>query len=288
MQIVTISITAERARGKDMALREQSGVPTFRTGCSSNTSTENASRQSIGTSSGLHPEDRPYQTNERRRQGPTNKQLISDEDDDALYTTRIPTSTRRYAPATTPPRTMIRVTRHEGPPVLRASRARAQIPTYEEPEQEPTRQGKQPLHFSVYVGFAMLIMLVGWIALSSFSHWWQVQQDNWTYGYPRTFQMDADVRHGGISHFTVENLDGHIVITEIQVSNLADAHVYLGPVFSGIGADLQPATISFADVNGDDYPDMIIAVGAGRYVLINTHTGFRPSTATDTIMGKGV
>jgi hypothetical protein len=213
-----------------------------------------------------------------------------EEDNDTLYNTRLPTSTRRYAPTTTPPRTSMRVTRHEGPPpIRRASRTKAQAPVYAEPEQVSTRlQEKRHPHLLVFVGLAMLAMVIGWIVFSSLAHWWQNEQETLHYGYPRTFQVDADVRHGGISHFTVENLDGHILIIEIEVSNPANAHIYVGPVFSGAGADLQPATLSFEDVNGDGYPDMIIAVGAGRYILINDHTGFRPSTATDTINGKGV
>jgi hypothetical protein len=274
-------------------MREQSGASTpFKRACNPDASSEIASRHSVRTSSGLHPEDRPYQTNERRQQEATSRQPIyhDDEEDDALYTTRLPTSTRRYAPTTTPPRTVIRVTRHQGPPppIRRASRPQTQAPAYEELEQTPIDRRKWRVHPLIYVGIAMFVILIGWIALSSLSQWWQNQQGNWQYGYPRTFQVDADVRHGGRSHFTVENLDGHILIIEMHVSNLAKAHIYVGPVFSGAGADLQPATITFADVNGDGYPDMIIAVGTERYVLINDHTGFRPSTATDTITGKGV
>ena len=216
--------------------------------------------------------------------------MISDalEKDDALYTTRVPRSARRYAPATTPPCTIVHVTRHAGPPPPIKPASRNQAPAYDESEQAPLRQRLWRLHPSVYIGLSMLVMLIGWIALSSFSQWWQNEQETLHYGYPRTFQIDANVRHGGISHFTVENLDGHIIITEVEVSDLAQVHVYLGPVFSGVGADLQPATISFEDVNGDGYPDMIIAVGAERSVLVNTHTGFRPATTTDTITGKGV
>lgn len=268
-------------------MREQSGVPTtFRRTHNPDVSTEVASRHGVGTSSGLHPEDRPYLTNRH----PVFNDAEDDDDNAALYTTRLPTSTRRYAPAMTPSPTVMRVTRHQGPPpsILRASRTKAQVPADSEPEQVAFPQQRWQMHPSVSIGLAMLVMLIGWILFSSLSQWWQFQHDTWTYGYPRTYQIDADVRHGGISHFTVENLDGHILITEVQMSNLAHAHIYEGPIFSGAGADQQPATLSFADVNGDGYPDLILAVGAGRYVLINTHTGFRPSTPTDTITGKGV
>ena len=256
-------------------------VPTPR----AHANTTGAARHSVGTSSGLHPEDRPYQTDERQ---PINRQPMYDEeqDDDGLYDVRVPTSARRYAPpTTTAPRTVMRVTRHQGPPPMQRA-SRVPCPASEELQQAPMRQSKRRLHPTVYIGTAMLVMLVGWIALSSLLQWWQVQQDTWHYGYPRTFQIDADVRHGGINHFIVVNLHGHILITEMQVDALQKTKVYVGPVFSGAGTDLQPATIRFQDVNGDGYPDPILAVGTGRYLLINDHSGFRPSTPADKLTGE--
>ncbi len=266
-------------------LKEQKAVHTLRAH-RPETQTQGASRHHVGTSSGIHPEDRPFLTNER--QPPYRQPVYEDGDDDALYTTRMPTSARRYAPATTPPRTIMRVTTHQGPPPKRASRIHPQAPTYEEPEQAPIHQSMWRLHPSVYVGLAMLVMLIGWIALSSLAQWWQVQQDTLHYGTPRTFQVDADVKHGGMSHFTVENLNGHIVIYELVVTNMEKTHLYLGPVLSGAGANLQPVTISFANLNGDGYPDMVITIGNGRYLLINDHSAFRPVNSSDHISEIGV
>ena len=205
--------------------------------------TQGASRHRVGTSSSIHPEDRPFLTNERQ---PSNRQPVYDdaEDDDALYTTRLHTSARRYAPApaTKPPQTVMRVIRHQGPPPKQCA-ADTRVPFYQQPEQTPISRPRSPrFHFSLYIGVAMVVMVLGWIVLSSLSQWWQSQQDTLRYGYPRTFQVDADVKHGGRSHFTVENLNGHILIMEIQPSNLAKTHLYSGPVFSGAGADEQPAT----------------------------------------------
>ncbi len=246
-----------------------------------------SARHHVGTSYGLQPEDCPAQTTERR---PMNRQPIHGDEDDALYETRLPTSTRRYtpAPSRTPPRTVMRVTHHEGPPPPQRASRYAPM-TEEQPIQTraalPTRQR---FHWSVYLGLAMLCMLVGWIGLTTLLHWWQVQRDTWTYGMPRTFQVDADVRHGGISHFTVENLNGHILIYEVVMNDISKPHLYLGPIFSGAGTELQPATVSFADLNGDGYPDMVILVGNGRYLMINDHSAFRQVNASDHISGKGV
>jgi hypothetical protein len=148
------------------------------------------------------------------------------------------------------------------------------------------QQAQRRVHWLFYLGAGMMVMFVLWLTASSLSQWWHVQQDTWRYGYPRTFQCDADVKHGGISHFTVENLNGHIFIVESQINNLAETKIYQGPVFEGPGTDLLPATISFQDVNGDGYPDLILAVGTGRYIFINDHTGFRPTTPADKITGE--
>ena len=268
-----------------MTLLEQRGVHTLRAHRAA--VPQRGSRHWVGTSHGLHPEDTPILTDERRH--PARLSGYEDDDDDALYATRPPSSARRYvsAPPTTPaPRTRMQVTHHQGPPPTpRASRTQAP-PVSQHPA--PAPRAPRRVHVLVYVGSGMVAMVLGWMLLSSLAQWWQGQQETWQYGYPRTFQMDADVRHGGISHFTVENLDGHILIIEVQVASLTKSRIYAGPVFSGPGADTQPATVSFQDVNGDGYPDMLIAVGTGRSLYINDHTGFRPATASDLITVKGV
>src|SRR5205823_2451352 len=109
-----------------------------------------------------------------------------------------------------------------------------------------------------------LASVVLWMGGSTAFSWLQTQHDNSLYGYPRTYQIDANVGHAGISHFICENLHGDIIVLEIQPSNLTETHIYQGPTFSGAGTDLQPATLSFKDVNGDGRPDMIISVGNGR------------------------
>ena len=145
-------------------------------------------------------------------------------------------------------------------------------------EQHADVAQKRQRHPLVYVGIGMLALTLGWTAVSGVSHWWQEQQDRWNYGYPRTFQMDADVRHGGVSHFTVENLHGHILITEVQVAHPKNAELYVGPTVTGTDADLQPATFVVRDVNGDGYPDLILSIGGSHYVLLNDHHCFRPDS----------
>src|SRR5207237_556719 len=136
-----------------------------------------------------------------------------------------------------------------------------------------------------YVGSGMLVSAALWIAGSTALSWLQAEHDNLTYGTPRTFQVDAHVGHQGTSHFIAENLHGDILVMEVHPSNLAETKVYQGPTYSGPGTDSLVATLSFKDVNGDGKPDMVISVGNGRYVLINTGTDFRPTTSSDYIDG---
>ena len=134
-------------------------------------------------------------------------------------------------------------------------------------------------HWTVYVGAAMLIMLVGWIAFSSLSSWWQVTTDDWHYGRPRTFQTDALVGHNDStanpSHFMALNLQRHIEIIEMPGGDASKSKIYMGPVLIGQGQDLSVVTLSFKDVNGDNKPDMIVNVQDSRFVFINENGGFR-------------
>jgi hypothetical protein len=146
---------------------------------------------------------------------------------------------------------------------------------------------KRRLHWLVFVGGAMLIMVLGWVLLSMFANWWQVTQDDWHYGRPRTYQVDAVVGHNDSlsnpSHFIALNLNSHIEIIEFPGGDATKARVYIGPTLIGPGQDLTPATLDFRDVNGDGKVDMIVNVGGSHFVFINENGSFRPARTTDNI-----
>jgi hypothetical protein len=79
-------------------MREQRGVPAnFAVPQRrAHAETTGAARHSVGTSSGLHPEDRPSLTDERR---PMNRQPVyaENEDDDRLYDVRLAVFARKAA-----------------------------------------------------------------------------------------------------------------------------------------------------------------------------------------------
>jgi len=137
--------------------------------------------------------------------------------------------------------------------------------------------GAHPL---LYLGVGMIAMLALWTLLTMAISWWNMTWDDIHYGRPRTFQTDAFVGHnesaGTASHFMAINLNGRIEIIEFPGGDGSKARIYLGPQLYGAGDNLIPVTLSFADVNGDHLPDMIIHFQSSRIVFINDQGGFRP------------
>ena len=172
------------------------------------------------------------------------------------------TATQGYVPAIqAPPHSRVSIVDEDEPP--RRTRA---------PGRVGARGGRRP-HWLFFAGLAMLIMVLGWLALSAFGSWWQTTQDDWRYGRPRTFQIDAVVGHHDSqqnpSHFIAMNLHRHIVILEIPGGDVSKSIAYSGPMLLGPGQDLAPVTLTFQDVNHDGKPDMIVNVQGNQFVFFN-------------------
>jgi hypothetical protein len=131
---------------------------------------------------------------------------------------------------------------------------------------------------AIILGMAMMALLA--FTLSSIGSWWQMHQQDVTYGRPRTFQVDAVVGHNDSaanpSHFIFLNLNRHVVIIEMPGGDSAKARIYSGPTLFGDGQDLTPVTADFKDVNGDGRLDMIVHIQDQTLVYINDGTQFRP------------
>ena len=134
------------------------------------------------------------------------------------------------------------------------------------------------LHWLVFLGIAMFVMILGWIAFNALSNWWQVTQDDWHYGRPRTYQVDMVVGHNDSStnptHIIADNLNRHILIIEIPGGDSSKAKIYSGPTLIGPGQDLTPVTLTFRDVNGDGKLDMIVNVQDTHFVFLNRNGQF--------------
>ncbi len=208
------------------------------------------------------------------------------EDDDALYDTRLPTSTRRYK--SRPPVNHERDDAHTSTRGTLIQRRRSSLssrhttsgiasdavaPTRIEPKQ---RGRSFPLP-AVLVGMVFTVVLI--LALSAFLSWWKVYQDDLHYGRLRTSQIDAVVGHNDSAsnptHFIFINLNRHVQIIEIAGGDASHARIYPGPVLYGDGQDLSPVTGEVRDVNGDGKPDLIVHIQDQRFIYLNDGSTFQ-------------
>lgn len=140
--------------------------------------------------------------------------------------------------------------------------------------------GKRRLHWSVFVGIGLFVMIFGWIALGALGSWWQTTQDDWQYGRPRTYQVDRVVGHNDStahpSHFIAMNLDRHVIIIEIPGGDVSKSIAYNGPLLLGPGQDLAPVTLTFQDVNHDQKIDLVVNVQGSQFVFLNINGKFVP------------
>jgi hypothetical protein len=85
------------------------------------------------------------------------------------------------------------------------------------PQQQPVqRQGRHPF---VFIGLILVCGSLLFFVISFIGAEWQRTTDSLKYGYPRSFQTDANVGHGDsrhpISHFVAINDHGLIEVIEI-------------------------------------------------------------------------
>jgi hypothetical protein len=208
----------------------------------------------VGTRSGMHPEDQPYMSATRSMYTAPTTHISIEEGREGYTRQPAPTSARRYDLAPY------------------AGRG-------EQRTEELARQGKHPLF---YIGLCLVIMVAFLTAYTLIPQAYQKWQDDRIYGYPRTFQTDATVGHGGTEHFLALNNHGTIEVLEIpgDPGKTNQPRLYIIVRLTSQGADLVPATVSFPDINGDSRPDMQVTVLDGAnpslWILFNNGTTFVP------------
>lgn len=205
-----------------------------------------ASPQRAGFHGGLHPEDSPPYSSTEFRERP---RQTGDDEEEYNDPPRTPTSS-------------IRRTRNVYPPSMETRR----LPRYH-------------FHWLVFAGIALFVMVIGWLALSALGNWWTVQQDDWHYGRPRTFQIDAVVGHNNDSpqnpsHFIALNLDRKVIVLELPAGDASKTIIYTAGTLLGDGQDLTPVTLSFEDRNNDGKPDLNIHIGDQVIVFLNNGEKF--------------
>ena len=181
-------------------------------------------------------------------------------EDDSYYPQRMPTSARRYTTA-------------QGHRVIQQGNRRIVI--HDEP---PPRN--RNIHWLVYIGLGMLVMLALFTGFQILGNWWTNHQLDSTYGMPRTYQTDQVVGHGDSTdhptHFIFENLGGHVVIIELPGGQIQHARIYGGPAIIGDNPASIPVTAEFQDVTGNGRIDMIVHIGNQQFTYINDGTQFKP------------
>jgi len=134
---------------------------------------------------------------------------------------------------------------------------------------------KRRIHWLVWGGIAMLVMIVGWTGLNALGSFIHDRQDDFTYGSPRTYQTDANVGHNGrVSHFLCLNLHGEIEVIETQPGHPEASKVYVILVLPK-DQDRVPVTISFQDINGDGKLDGLVHIGSTEIPMYNNGTTFQ-------------
>jgi len=193
---------------------------------------QDASRHYAGHSHAIHPEDRPYLTDEQRR--------TSTAIDEGLDERPARSSARRYRSTMT--------AEQQTAPIAR----------------------RRSLHWTVLVGLTLLCMLVGFLVFSALATWWQHTEDSLRYGMPRTYQMDAVVGHQDSaahpSHFIALNLDGHLSVIEMPGGDVSKTVIYAGPVLYGQDADLVAVTLSIGH-DGQGKPELILHYQNNEVIL---------------------
>jgi hypothetical protein len=225
-------------------------------------------------------------TQEQERRDTSGYDLL---DDEQVYEPRLPTSTRRYRPTST--------NEQQGYTRAVGRQGRRDVIVYHgevdyAPRRRATSHTQPPrggdIHPLFWVGLTTFLLGLCYLALTLLGHWWQVSQDDQHYGRPRTFQIDVVVGHNhdsaeNPSHFIALNLHRHILVIELPAGDAQHAKEYVGPILLGDGQDLAVVTLSFADVNGDGKPDMLVHVDQTQIVFLNDGNGFRPQRAGEQV-----
>jgi hypothetical protein len=214
--------------------------------------------QRAGHYSGIHPEDEPYVTAQRKRY-PANPLDLADDLDYPGEPTRMPTSAVRYVDT-------------RGNQVIQRGNQRFVI------HDEPLPRRRRRIHGAAILGIGMTLMVLLFIAWMLISNGWANHQLDATYGFPRTWQTDAIVYAGDSaehpSHYLFINLSGTVTVIELPHGDAAHARIYKGPTLFSTNADQIPITGEFKMVDGKE--EMLVHIEDRTIVYVSDGTQFKP------------
>jgi hypothetical protein len=99
-------------------------------------------------------------------------------------------------------------------------------------------------------------------------------EQHWNYGSNPVFSMDADVGHGGVSHFLSFIWHGEVLVIEVTPKYVVQIY-RCGSLI--VDQSQRPVIVlDVADVDHDGNPDILVHVSgqSASIVLLNTGHGF--------------
>lgn len=124
-----------------------------------------------------------------------------------------------------------------------------------------------PLAFGFILVVGIYLGYQQWVAPT-----WSNLQAQWHTGDGRIVQVDADVGHGGTSHFIAQYYNGYIVVLEMPLNSPTHIRSYSVLALSQNGSR-PDLTLTVEDVNHDGKPDLVIQEGSSEMAIILYNTG---------------
>lgn len=175
---------------------------------------------------------------------------------------RLPSSTRRYDT--------------RGNDVIRQGN-RQIVVHYDEPP--PISPRRRRFHWLFWVGVVMFIAVFGTWVVNNVGTWWINEQNNFNYGMPRTYQIDAVVFKNDTletpTHVIALNLNGKIEIIVMPQGKSQNAKIYDGPEILAPNPSFVPVTVSFEDVDGSGRKAMLVHIETQTIVYPNDGNQFQ-------------
>ncbi|HET8841394.1 MAG TPA: hypothetical protein VFN35_07990 [Ktedonobacteraceae bacterium] len=138
-------------------------------------------------------------------------------------------------------------------------------------------------HPLFWLGVGVLLLLALWVGLTQLVTWATNAINDFRYGYPRAFQLDAVLGHQDSAahptHLLVLNLHGEILLEEMPGGDVSKARSYILTSLVGSGSDLLPVTLQLLPrQDRPGQPDLVVQVGDTISLMINDQGKFRPPT----------
>jgi len=122
----------------------------------------------------------------------------------------------------------------------------------------------------------VLTLALWWMGATLLVPWGIGIMDQWDYGTARLSQLDANVGHGGISHFIAQYDNGQVIVIEFRGGDPTKARTFSQLVL-GTDQTLRVVTLEVRDINNDGKPDLLIHVEGMSigFILYNTGDSFQ-------------